>query len=316
MAVLNDNWAKFTYLGISKFHEKGFKGKGITIASRENTVSKHGNQVADVITQICPEANILVKQDYTNPNKREKNIDIYTTSIFYSSDKYEKNIQAAINFHNEGTILCCAVGNDASASCTSLSKHAHWLSIGACILSNGKISRANYSSITKEIDFMSFTNLKTNKGIFSGTSCASPCFAAMLALVQQFFKEKAGRKLNYEELLNFIKDNCHDLETEGFDNKTGFGIFILPDPDTIDINKYLLDDNIINAPIEEKEPFIKMTIGSKEIYINGEKQTMDLAPFIKDNKVCIPIRFLAETLGYKVEWNNDKKEIKITDETK
>ena len=80
---------------------------------------------ADVITQICPEANILVKQDYTNPNKREKNIDIYTTSIFYSSDKYEKNIQAAINFHNEGTILCCAVGNDASASCTSLSKHAH-----------------------------------------------------------------------------------------------------------------------------------------------------------------------------------------------
>ena len=82
-----DNWEKFTYLGITKFHNKGYKGKGITIASRENIKSKHGNQVADIISQICPDANILVKQDYQDPKKREKNIDIYTTSLFSISDK-------------------------------------------------------------------------------------------------------------------------------------------------------------------------------------------------------------------------------------
>lgn len=318
MAVsATDNWGKFNYLGILKFHGKGFKGKGITIASRENTISKHGNQVADVISQICPEANILVKQDYTNPAKREKNIDVYTTSIFYASDKYERNVQAAIDFYNEGTILCCAVGNDGSSSCTSLSKYAHWLSIGACLLNNGKVTRANYSSVTKEIDFMSFSSLKTNKGTFTGTSCASPCFAAMIALVQGFFKEKIGRKLTQEEMLNFIKDNIQDLEEEGFDNKTGFGIFILPDPDTINVNKYITNEEIINIePIEIIEPLIKMTIGSKEVYINGKKQTIDLAPFMKDNKACVPVRFLVETLGYKVEWDNNKKEIKITDGTK
>ena len=303
-----DNWEKFTYLGITKFHNKGYKGKGITIASRENTTSKHGNQVADVISQVCPEANILIKQDYRDPNKHEKNIDIYTTSMFFSSDKYEKNVQAAIDLAKKGTFLCCAVGNEASSSCTVLSKYAHWTSIGACNLSSGKITRMNYSSITNDIDFMSFTNLKTNKGIFTGTSCAAPCFAGMLALVQEFFKEKIGRKLTHEELIEFIKEHTQDLDIEGFDEKTGFGIFILPDPDEIDITKY---GEIIEQPVSVIEPYIKMAIGSKEVYVNGEKQLLDVAPLMKDNRAFVPVRFISENLGYQVEWDNIKKEIKI-----
>ena len=304
-----DNWEKFTYLGITKFHNKGYKGKGITIASRENIKSKHGNQVADIIFQICPDANILVKQDYQDPKKREKNIDIYTTSLFSISDKYEKNIQAAIDFNKEGAFLCCAVGNDASSSCTGLSKYAHWISIGACNLDKGKVSRVYYSSITDNIDYMSFTNLKTNKGLFTGTSCAAPCFASMLALVQGFFKEKIGRKLTHEELIEFIKEHTQDLDKEGFDEKTGFGIFILPDPDEIDVTKY---GKVIEQPVfDEKEPYIKMIIGNKEVYVNGEKQLLDVAPLMKDNRAFVPVRFISENLGYQVEWNNETKEIKI-----
>ena len=70
-----------------------------------------------------------------------------------------------------------------------------------------------YSSITDNIDYMSFTNLKTNKGLFTGTSCAAPCFASMLALVQGFFKEKIGRKLTHEELIEFIKEHTQDLDS-------------------------------------------------------------------------------------------------------
>ena len=304
-----DNWEKFNYLGIVKFHNKGYKGKGITIASRENIKSKHGSQVAEILSQICPEANILVKQDYSNPEKREKNIDIYTTSMFFLSDKYEKNVQAAIDFVKEGTFLCCAVGNEASSSCTTLSKYAHWTSIGACDLNKGKVTRMNYSSITDNIDFMSFTNLKTSKGIFTGTSCATPCFAAMLGLVQGFFIEKIGRKLTNEELLDFIKENTQDLDKEGFDKKTGFGIFVLPDPDEIDLSKY--GKIISQEPVAQKEPYIKMKIGSKEIYIDGKTQLIDVAPLIKDNRAFVPVRFLSENLGYEVEWDNINKEIKI-----
>lgn len=304
-----DNWEKFNYLGIVKFHNKGYKGKGIIIASREATKSKHGNMVADVIQQICPEATFLENIEYKDPKEMREDIDIYTTSLFFSSDKFERNIQAAINASEKGTFLCCAVGNDAKTSQTYLSKQAHWTSIGACDFIKDKLVRMNYSSITKDLDFATFTNLKTNKGKFDGTSCAAPCFAAMVALLQGFFKEKIGRKLTHEELINFIKEHCQDLDAEGFDENTGFGMFILPDPDDIDLSRY---GEIIEKPIEnEKEPYIRMTIGNKETYVNGEKILLDVAPLMKDNRAFVPVRFISENLGYQVEWDNTKKEIKI-----
>jgi hypothetical protein len=52
-------------------------------------------------------------------------IDIYTTSLFFSSDKSEKNIQESINASKRGTLLCCAVGNGAYSSQTYLSQQAH-----------------------------------------------------------------------------------------------------------------------------------------------------------------------------------------------
>ena len=113
----------------------------------------------------------------------------------------------------------------------------------------------NYSSITDNIDFMSFTNLKTSKGVFTGTSCATPCFAAMLGLVQGFFIEKIGRKLTNEELLDFIKENTQDLDKEGFDEKTGFGIFVLPDPDEINLSKFLECPEFLKSFVEAESPY-------------------------------------------------------------
>ena len=304
-----DNWEKFNYLGITKFHNKGYKGQGIIIASREGTKSKHGNMVADVIQQICPAATFLENIEYRNPKEMRADIDIYTTSLFFSSDRYEKNIQEAINASQRGTLLCCAVGNGAKTSQTYLSKQAHWISIGACDFIKEKLVRMNYSSITKDLDFATFTNLKTNKGRFDGTSCASPCFAAMVALLQGFVKEKIGRKLTYEELMDFIKDHCEDLDKEGFDENTGFGMFILPDPDEIDLSKY--GKIISQESAIQKEPYIKMKIGSKEVYIDGKIQLIDTAPLIKDNRAFVPVRFLSENLGYEIEWDNINKEIKI-----
>ena len=54
-----------------------------------------------------------------------------------------------------------------------------------------------------------------------------------------------------------------------------------------------------------------MSIGNKEVFINGEKQMLDVAPLIKDNRAFVPVRFISENLGYQVEWDNNKREIKI-----
>lgn len=158
-----------------------------------------------------------------------------------------------------------------------------------------KPRRLNYSSITEDIDFMSFSNMKTSIGRFTGTSCATPVFASMCALAQSFFKEKIGRKLTNKELLKFIQDNLIDLEKPGFDENTGHGLFILPDPNTIDINKY-----IEGEPEDMLRRNIKMKIGDSTFSVDGEDKQMDVEPFIKNNRTFVPIRFISEALGYEV----------------
>ncbi len=63
--------------------------------------------------------------------------------------------------------------------------------------------------------------------------------------------------------------------------------------------------------------FITLTIGSKsyttdsDFYEGGEKYLMDTAPFIKDSRTFVPIRFVSESLGAKVSWDNEKKQVTI-----
>ena len=45
---------------------------------------------------------------------------------------------------------------------------------------------------------------------------------------------------------------------------------------------------------------IVMTLDSKDYTVNGAKKTMDVAPFAKDNRTYVPVRFVGEALGFKV----------------
>ncbi len=42
---------------------------------------------------------------------------------------------------------------------------------------------------------------------------------------------------------------------------------------------------------------VKLTIGSRTAYINGEAQTLDAAPINRNNRTMLPVRFLANTFG-------------------
>ena len=63
--------------------------------------------------------------------------------------------------------------------------------------------------------------------------------------------------------------------------------------------------------IEENGLTIVMKIGSKTIYENGIKKSMDTAPFIKDNRTFVPIRFVAENLGFSVQWDAAERKVTI-----
>lgn len=53
---------------------------------------------------------------------------------------------------------------------------------------------------------------------------------------------------------------------------------------------------------------------AKDITIKLDNKTVqtDVAPYIKDDRTFVPIRFISEALGYDVNWNEDTREVKIT----
>ncbi len=71
------------------------------------------------------------------------------------------------------------------------------------------------------------------------------------------------------------------------------------------------DENTNSAEFEYKGTVIKLTIGSTTAYVNNTEHLLDVTPFIINERTMLPIRFIAENFGYKVDWNPDTQEITI-----
>jgi len=65
--------------------------------------------------------------------------------------------------------------------------------------------------------------------------------------------------------------------------------------------------NINNEGLE-----IELTIENTIVYVNGKEVKTDVAPLIKDSRTFVPLRFIAETMGFNVEWNSANRSIAIT----
>ncbi len=64
--------------------------------------------------------------------------------------------------------------------------------------------------------------------------------------------------------------------------------------------------------ITKDDTRIVITIDSDIATVNGKEVKLDSEAFIKDERTYTPIRFISESLGAKVEWNNDTREVIIT----
>lgn len=68
--------------------------------------------------------------------------------------------------------------------------------------------------------------------------------------------------------------------------------------------KWTEKDNSINQII--------LTIGEKDAKAFGKTKTNDVAPKIVNSRTMLPVRFVAENLGAKVEWDGEKELVTIT----
>lgn len=79
-------------------------------------------------------------------------------------------------------------------------------------------------------------------------------------------------------------------------------------------NTLILDSNggkielPLSIKVNPKPPIvITLKIGSSEAYVGGEIIILDAPPYIKKGTTFVPIRFISEVFGAKVEWQNIEK---------
>ena len=56
---------------------------------------------------------------------------------------------------------------------------------------------------------------------------------------------------------------------------------------------------------------ISLQIGSTQATVNGQPQTLDVAPFLVGSRTLVPLRFVAQSLGANVDWNNNTSTVTI-----
>jgi hypothetical protein len=69
------------------------------------------------------------------------------------------------------------------------------------------------------------------------------------------------------------------------------------------------DNGNINATGNGRN--ISLRIGSNQATVNGQNQTLDVAPFIVGSSTLVPLRFIAQALGASVDWNNSTSTVTI-----
>lgn len=62
------------------------------------------------------------------------------------------------------------------------------------------------------------------------------------------------------------------------------------------------------------DDIITLTTGSETAFFNEEKHTLDVAPKIINDRTMLPIRFIAESFKFSVDWDEKTETITITKE--
>jgi hypothetical protein len=129
--------------------------------------------------------------------------------------------------------LCAAAGNDGENKEEYAASRDWWLAVGALGLDGKRTSYSSYGLgsvfCMKQGDY-DFDN----DGIadIRGTSFACPDLVAEVSFYLWHYKNKYGKKSPINVTGNFIKDNCRDIELQGKDLYTGWGVFELPELNT------------------------------------------------------------------------------------
>lgn len=256
------------YLHVDEYHKLGFKGQGITIVNAEDYPGNdgHGEMTTGIIKEYAPEAIVINSQlkgsgrnrFLTINNKQielEQAIKDYSIKLVTSS-KATSGDDTTLNYYKElqqkyGLIFFCAAGNYADEGISAKwAKNDTAIAVGACqIKENGNIERMYYSSTGEELDFMCFM------GTGSGTSAASPALASLTALLLSRYGD-----MTQDEAYEVLKSLSVNLDVEGWDERTGWGLPVLPLMDKLEILERLRGANEMKFTDVKESDWFKLAV--------------------------------------------------------
>jgi len=181
-----------------------------------------------------------------------------------------------------GIPLVCSTGND-GMSVSIPARLSYTIGVSAWLADYSYIPA--YANYGEQVDCIGSTAVNVyipfNGNIvpINGTSAVAPLVSSMIILYNQDRKIK----LSDVQAKELIHKNCIDVLEAGFDIKSGYGIFRLPE-------------------LECEKMKLEFTIGSTEVLVDGIPQQLLTAPIIKDKTTLIPLRFVSESMRAKVDY--------------
>lgn len=76
--------------------------------------------------------------------------------------------------------------------------------------------------------------------------------------------------------------------------------------------KVYWNDTLKQVTVATKDKTIVLTVNSNTVIVNSSRYVLDTAPVIKEGRTLVPVRFISETLGNKVEWDEKTRSVKIS----
>lgn len=252
-----NDWIR-DYLGITAWHKAGYTGsRGLTLSGEdfENAGSQaHPSKTYQAFREIAPGRKVEYCDLKNVDDIAASGADSMYVSISYSTN--DKAWQQAIDSKlGERQNVYVSAGNHRGEKENKAMSAQNVYGVGAARLYASEmykgvptpnatinITTASYSAPSQNVDFGGVTDLYLDDDrTFGGTSCACPMLCGLVALVNDFFIAQTGRPLTREAMYRFLKDNARP-QYEGTlgerDNDLGWGLPVLPAPETIDISKY------------------------------------------------------------------------------
>lgn len=327
--MLLENKKAFDRCNITAYHRMGYQGQGVKIALLdlqfkpnevfgdniefplgydEEKEANHGSMTANIINQILPKATIYALPWGSRSLEfcLENDIQIINMSGAYrGGSRPNRFLEISKKIYEDGGKLFSSAGNYSEQEKLYYpARSRHWCSVGAVTWNRvtDNLTLRPYSSHTKEeqekikkqVEICGVTMNQVvhfdNRGNpttipYGGTSGASPFVASMAGLIDQKFEKK-----DLEQFRDFKQDTTLPVsDQDGYCLRTGYGL--------------------LQLPVEDKK--VVLVIGENEISINEQIKEMDVAPFLRNERTFVPLRFVSEALGYDVEWREKEEIVKI-----